>query len=417
MQEETEMSDETKTNITQQEALDALNAVREATKEIKQLKEQNKGGISELQTKLEKANALLDKHEEQNQVLVAEKQAEKKALEEAQERIKDLEAKTARLSTANYKDSKESLNAEIKSLELFTHYGSSAGEKVSELDRKYLRSDSDTEGGFLMTESYDEMMIKPITEISPIRQVARVKKIDTATLNIAARETLVTSYWTGEGETPWTKSNSTYRSPKIPTHSLTTSTDITTKELNANWFDMESEIMGDMVESRAQIEGNAFVSGDGTGKPKGLYNGGIDETNSGSASTFDYKDLITITGELKTGYNSIYGFNRKTLAFIRQLEDGGGRPIWIPGNTAAGIDSQLNGYSYIEIPDMDDVGTNAKPVIFADFNKLYTIVDSFQANMLRNPYIKQGFVVFSLESWVGGQVVLAEAGQLLKCAT
>ena len=409
------MSDETKTNITQEQALEALNALRDATKEIKELKEQNKGGLSEYQEKIEKANELLDKHEEQNQKLVQEMQSEKKAREEAEERLQELEVKAAKLATMNTEKGEVVKSEELKSLKDFV-----LGKAVEE---KYLRTDSGEEGGFLVRDAYDDMIIKPITEISPMRNYCRVKRVNAKGLNMASRATLTTTYSTHqEGSNPWTASNSTYAHPKIPTHSITTLSEITTlAEKDTGWFDLETELMSDMVESRAQFEGNLFVNGTGDHQAKGFLSGigttnGLSATNSGSATGFDYQDLITIMGELKKGYNTVYGFNRKTLAYIRALEDGGGRPIWIPGNTAAGIDSQLNGYSYIEIPDMPDVGANAHPVIFADFAKLYTIVDAFSANFLRNPYKKNGFIEISMESWVGGQIVLTEAGHLLKCA-
>jgi HK97 family phage major capsid protein len=114
----------------------------------------------------------------------------------------------------------------------------------------------------------------------------------------------------------------------------------------------------------------------------------------------------------------MFGFNRKELAYIRTLKVGAGTDAyaWQPGNGAAGVPSTLAGYSYIDLPDMADRDTGAKPVIFADFRKLYTIVDAFNAIMLRNPYSTDGFVTFSLQSFLGGDVVMPEAGCILVCA-
>lgn len=65
---------------------------------------------------------------------------------------------------------------------------------------------------------------------------------------------------------------------------------------------------------------------------------------------------------------------------------------------------------------MADRGTGLKPVVFADFKRLYTIVDAFNAIMLRNPYASDGFVKFTLQSFLGGDVVMREAGVILVCA-
>jgi HK97 family phage major capsid protein len=409
--------EEEEKDITQVELKNALTEVRETFKEMKSLKEKGKS-IAALEEKWEKANKDLDAHEEKNQKLVMEKQAEIKRVTEAEEKIKELEVKMAKASLVgegNQGNSK--VKKEIKNLENFVR-GIKNRDGSLDVEKKYLRTDSNEEGGFLVRDAYDDMIIKPITEISPIRNLARTKRINAKALNMASRQTLTKTYSTHqEGDTTRTSSNSTYSSPKIPVHSVTTFTEITQLALqDDSWMSIDSELSSDMVESRAQFEGALFVDGTGGNEAQGFMTYGLSSTNSGSAADFDYQDLIRITGLLKTGYKPVYGFTRKTLAYIRALEDGGGRPIWVPGNTAAGIDSQLNGYSYVEIPDMPEVGAGTYPVIFADFMKLYTIVDAYGAVFLRNPYKQHGMVEFTMESWLGGQVVLPEAGHLLKCA-
>jgi HK97 family phage major capsid protein len=396
----------------QQQLETALTEVRTASKEIKELKAQGKGH-SELLEKMEKANVDLDNLETKNQKLLSDMESERKSREAMESTIKEMEAKMAKLATAPGGSLKEQKllksEAEIKNLRLF------AEGRNKDIEEKYLRTDSNEEGGFLMHDSVDDIIIKPVTEISALRQYCRVKKIDGGALAGAARETLVDSYWTGEGE-DFTESNSTYRSPKIPVHSLTTLSQATNRALQESTWDLESEITGDMVESRAQKEGAGFVNGNGVGKPTGLLNSGISEleSTSGTAGEIDFDDLIKVTGELKTGYNPMYGFNRKTLAFIRSLQDGAGRYIWQAGNLGAGVPNQINGYNYIEIPDMPNLAAGSLSVIFADFKRLYTIVDAFNMLFLRNPYKTRGHVEYSVEGWVGGQTVLKEAGIFIK---
>lgn len=402
-----------------QEMNEALTAVRSATAEVKKLTDEGRGGQSELKEKIEKANAMLDAFEKKNAEVVASIAAERKEREAMKEAMDELQVKTAKLAampSGSGDEKKMDLAAEVKSLRAFCEGSDLKTMEARGLEKKYLRSDSNVEGGFLMGVAYDDMILKPITEVSPIRQVARNKRIDSFSLEGAARESLVTTYWTGEGEAA-KESNSTYRQPKIPTHGMVTKTKVTNRALLGSKWDLESEITGDMVESRIQFEGASFVNGNGVARPTGFMQSGLTSINSGSASTYDFDALIELTGELKIGYNPMYGFNRKEMAFIRTLEDGAGNYAWQAGNMAGGVPNTLNGYPYILIPDMPDKGSDAYPVIFADFMKLYTIVDSFQAIFLRNPYDTTGFVTFSLEGWVGGQVVMKEAGVLLKCHT
>jgi HK97 family phage major capsid protein len=387
------------------ELAEALTVVRETNEKIQELESKGLGGQAELKEKMEKANAALDALEAKNQEITVKQAKEAK---EAQERIEELEAKMAKMGTSNFGGGNMDLDVEVKALKDYASNG--------EIDKKYLRSDSNVEGGFLMRRVYDDMILKKITEVSPIREVARNKRIDALSMKLASRETLVTSYWTAEGETPFTKSNSTYAQPEITAHSLTTATEATNAALLGSEWDLDTEITGDFAESRAQIMGAGYVTGNGVKKPRGFLDAtaGVPTYNSGSSGTYDFDDLIELTGQLKTGYNPMYGMNRRELAYVRTLKDGAGAYIWRSGNLGAGIPNAINGEPYIIIPDMPDKAADNTPIIYADFAKLYTIVDSFQAILLRNPYKKNGFVEFTLESWTGGDVVLPEAGVLLK---
>jgi HK97 family phage major capsid protein len=397
---------------------DALSVVRNATETI----ESKCGGIAEAKEQAEKANKKLDELEEKSQKMFLESERKENERKDMEERLKELESKAAKGTAVVMTSAEEkavALNVEIKACEKFLKkdYRDMDSDDQKEV-KNYLRTDDNVQGGFLVREAYDDMIIKPITEMDPIRSVARIKRIDANSVRMALRSSLVTSYWTGEGE-GFTDSNSTYARPEIPVHSMTTKTPITNRELLASTFDMDNEIMSDFRESRMQLEGESFVEGDGSHKPRGFLdatagNGGLTNKNASGSSTYDYDDLITLTGELKAGYNPIYGMNRKELAFIRTLKDDAGSYVWRAGNLGAGVPNQINGLGYVVIPSMPDKATNATPIVFADFRAMYTIVDSWQAIMLRNPYKEDGKVIFSLEGWVGGDVVLNEAGVLLK---
>ncbi|MBK2124360.1 phage major capsid protein, partial [Fangia hongkongensis] len=266
----------------------------------------------------------------------------------------------------------------------------------------------------------DNMIIKPITETSPIRQLARMRKVNTLKAATVTRDILLTAYWTGEGENR-TSSNSQYGKKEISVNSMTGKVEVTNEALLDSMFDIENEIMSDMNEYFAQAEGSAFVNGDGVKKPLGFMStsAGLTRFNSGSAATFDFDALIKLAGQLKTGYNPIYGMNRQVAAFVRTLKDGNGQYVWQMGNMAAGVPNSINGYAYVELPDMSaTIGANSENVIFADFSKMYEVVDAFQAIVTRNPYILQdeGKTVTYVQRFVGGGVLLKEAGVVLKCA-
>jgi HK97 family phage major capsid protein len=402
--------------VTKEDLDVALKAVREATEELKELKAAGKGGQSELLEKVEKANKTLDELETKNQELITKMGEERKSAEEMKARVDELEVKAAKLGTANGNIIEAKAIRAAEELKALNDWAQRGNDKDFVLDKKYLRTDSNTEGGFLVKDAYDDQIIKPITETSAMRGVCRVKKIDMLRLKMALRASLVQTFSTGEGVTPFSESNSTYKRPQIEAHSVTSLTKITNTSLLGSDWDMQNEITSDFAESRGQYEGALFVGGDGVGKARGFLDtsAGVPTFNAGGSSTYDFDDVILLTGELKTGYKPMYGMNRKEIAFMRTLQDGAGAYIWQSGNLGAGVPNAINGSPYMEIPDMPNKATNATPIVYADFLKLYTIVDSLQAIFLRNPFKENGFVEFTMESWLGGDVVLPEAGVLLK---
>ena len=88
--------------------------------------------------------------------------------------------------------------------------------------------------------------------------------------------------------------------------------------------------------------------------------------------------MLGLYSDLKTAYarNAVFGLNRSTLGAVRRLREGGttGNYLWAPG-IATGAPNTILGASYAEMADMPNIAANAFPVVFADWKKLYVIVD------------------------------------------
>ena len=174
----------------------------------------------------------------------------------------------------------------------------------------------------------------------------------------------------------------------------------------------------DVAEDFAQIEGAAFISGNGVKKPFGFLNDAdIEVVNTGVADNITADSLIDITGTIKDGYNAVYTMNRKTLADIRQLKDGSGAYLWASG-LAAGMPNTINGERYVSMIDMPDIASNALAVSYGDFRRGYYIVDRVGMTMIRDEVTlaTSGKVKFVFNRRVGGKTVLPEAIKILKCA-
>lgn len=382
--------------ITTRDTVEALN-------ELRQTVESKMAHTAEAQEKIAKLEAFFEKQEDQNDKLTKEVMEAKNRELELAKKYEDMEAKLYRAPIGEVKQKSE----ELKSFESFIVKGR---QDMSPDEVKYLRTDNDTAGGFLAPPEYVEDIIKNITEISPMRSVARIRRTSRSTIEIPRRTSNVVGAWIGEGQTA-TASNSSYGLEEISVNKLMVPVEITVEMMTDAAFDMETEINSDVAESFAQLEGAAFVGGDGVKKPEGfLVNADVASVVTGNATDITADSIIDIEGELKEGYNPSYMLNRRTLAEVRKLKTGDGQYLWANG-LAAGQPNTLNGLPYVSAIDMDDIGAGNFPIALGDWFRGYTIVDSINMAVVRDMFTKstEGKIVFVFHRRVGGQVVLPEA--------
>lgn len=303
------------------------------------------------------------------------------------------------------------------------------------LERKALTISDDTTGGYLSGPAdYVKQIIKAIVLISPMRTVCNVRTTSMRNVQIPKRTGTAAAVWIAEQGTRSESQNPSYGLVDCPTHELTAEIYISMQDLEDSAFDLEAEMNNEFAEQFAFSEGNAVVVGDGKTKPWGFANGtvangvnaqGVAVTNSGSAATIQdvngqANGLIKMVHNLKSGYaaNGQMLLNRQTLGSVRSLQDSQKRYLWQVA-ISADMPSTILGFPYVETPDMPSEAAGATPIAVGDFKRAYTIVDRLSIAVMRDPFTKasQGQVKFMARRRVGGQVVLAEAIQLLTCHT
>ena len=286
---------------------------------------------------------------------------------------------------------------------------------MSELEQKALTVSNDSTGGFLAPPEYVREIIKTVTEISPIRSIARVRTTAQRSVQIPRRTGQFAAQWVSEIATRSETTGYTVGLEDIPAHEYYARVDISEQDLEDTVFDLEAEMQSEFAEQFAKAEGTAFVSGDAVGKPEGiLTNSDVTSVNSGNGTALTADGLITLAHSIKSEYarNATFVFNRATLAAIRKLKDGNGQYIFQAGMTLeGGMVNTILGFPYVQATDMPDVGAGTKPIAFGDFRRAYTIVDRVQLSVLRDPFTlaSAGQVQYIARRRVGGQVVLAEA--------
>ena len=290
------------------------------------------------------------------------------------------------------------------------------GEKsLSAEEVKALTVSNDSTGGYLAPPEYVRELLKTVTEISPIRSIARVRTTSARSVQIPKRASTFSAQWVAESGTRSETTGYTVGLEQLSAHEHYALVDISEQDLEDTVFNLEQEMQSEFAEQFAKAEGAAFVSGDAVGKPEGLLtNSSVGQAVSGSASALTADGLLTLVHSIKSEYgqNGRFVFNRNTLAAIRKLKDTAGQYVFQAGMSLEnGVPNTILGYPYVEASDMPDIAGNAFPVIFGDFNRAYLIVDRVALAVLRDPFTQAttGNVRYIARRRVGGQVIQPEA--------
>lgn len=364
-------------------------------------------------------------------VLVEEKLARlSAALDEAQNRLDQTLRQQRRpmLETAE-RDSAGPQQRQYK--QAFNDYvrsGESAGLKALEL--KALSASSPTDGGYLVTPPVEREILKRMSVASPIRSIATVQQISTATYRKAYSTTGPGAGWIGEAVTRPQTSSQVIADMSFPTMELYAMPAATQTLLDDAAVDVEQWISDEVQVVFAEQEGAAFVNGDGVTKPLGFMTpakiaqsswswGRLGYVITGLSAGFNTTNgsdaLVDLIYSVKAGYRQSGSFvmNRKTQAAIRKLKATTGEYLWQPP-AILGQPATLMNFPLVEVEDMPDIAADSFSVAFGNFARAYLIVDRIGIRVLRDPYSNKPYVMFYTTKRVGGGVQDYDAIKLLK---
>jgi len=276
-----------------------------------------------------------------------------------------------------------------------------------------LQEGVDADGGYLVPEEYDRRLIDALDEENIMRSLGT--KITTSgqhKINIAA--TKPAASWIEEGG-ELTFGDAKFAQIFLDAYKLHVAIKVTEELLYDSAFNLENYIIAQFGRALANAEEDAFLNGDGTGKPLGLFaetgGGTVADTLTAAAKS---DDIISLVYALKRPYRRKASFimNDQTLSSLRKLKDNNGAYMWQP-SYQAGEPDRLLGYA---VHTSAYAPTDA--IAFGDYS-YYNIGDrgtrSFKA--LTELFAGNGMVGFVAKERVDGKLVLPEAVQILKLQT
>lgn len=280
-----------------------------------------------------------------------------------------------------------------------------------------LQIGTDSEGGYLVPDEYERILVEALEEENVFRQLAKVIRTSSGDRKIPVVATKGTASWIDE-EGAYLESDDSFGQVSIGAYKVGTMIKVSEELLNDSVFDLEAYISREFARRIGAKEEEAFFTGDGSGKPLGVLaaaGGAETGVTAASATAITADELIDLFYSLKAPYrrNAVWVLNDSTIKAIRKLKDNQGQYLWQPSLTTGAPDLLL-GKPVRTSAYMPAIAADAKTVAFGDFS-YYWIADrqgrSFKR--LNELYAATGQVGFLASQRVDGKLVLPEAIKVL----
>ncbi len=275
-----------------------------------------------------------------------------------------------------------------------------------------LQVGTDSEGGYLVPDEFEHTLVEALEEENFFRSIATVIRTSSGDRKIPVAATKGTASWIDE-EGAYPESDDSFGQVSIGAYKVATMLKVSDELLNDSVFDLEAYISKEFGRRIGAKEEEAFFTGDGKGKPTGIFNaaGGASDGVTTAAANITFDDVMDLFYAVKSPYRkkAVWVLNDTTVKALRKLKDNNGNYIWQPSVQAGQPDMILN-RPYHTSAYVPEVAAGAKVMAFGDFS-YYWIADrqgrSFKR--LNELFAANGQVGFLASQRVDGKLILSEA--------
>lgn len=351
----------------------------------------------------------------------------KEALDRLNKRIDELQAKAERPAAAPAGSQKSEYQ---KAFGQFVRTGDESGVQKS-MDTT---GNSGADGGYTIPTELDRNIAALELNMCPMRGLATVVSVNSDNyvklMNIHGAAT----GWVGETAARPATNSPQFAKLTPSMGEIYANPQVTQKLLDDSAFDIEAFLASELSDAFAAAENTAFVTGDGTNKPKGILAGTVATTADGTrafgsiqavktgvagdwAATTPADVIFTLIYTLKAAHRQGAAFmtNKALLGEIRKMKDSTNNYLWQPG-LVAGQPSTIAGYPVYECEDVAAKAASSLSLVFANFKRAYTVVDRIGTRVIRDPFSNKPYVGFYTTKRVGGMLVDSEAVKVLQFA-
>jgi HK97 family phage major capsid protein len=302
------------------------------------------------------------------------------------------------------------------------------------LEAKAATINPPAKGGSAVPLEIDAVINRVLLAASPIRSIAQVVDIGSASYRRLITTSGVVSGWVSETQARPETDTPNFSEIAPPMGELYANPAASQAMLDDAGFNVEAWLGEEIGREFARAEGVAFVTGDGVNKPRGFLNapnaatadatrpfGTLQFLTSGAAGAFAATNpqdrLIDMVHALASPYRqgAVWVMNSATLARIRKFKTSDGAFIWQPG-LGPEQPQTLLGHRVVEVDAMPDVAADSLSIAFGNFQAGYLISQRAETTVLKDPYSNKPYVHFYATRRVGGAVLDSRAIKLMRFA-
>lgn len=301
---------------------------------------------------------------------------------------------------------------------------------------KAMSAGSDPDGGYLLTPNMVGQTVKKVYEQSVMRQLATVVTISSEKIEGIIDNAEAGAGWVSETGARTETTTPTIGKWELEAHEMYAAPKITQKLIDDAATDVESWLAEKVADKFARLEGTAFMTGDGIGKPRGLFSyttaatgddtrdwGTFEHVKTGTNGDFNTTTkadpLFDLIGAFRDKYlqNATFLMRREVRTKLRKLKGAtSDLYLWEP-SMQAGQPDRLNGYPVAIDQYVPALGTGSLSLAFGDFKQAYMIVDRIGMRTLRDPFTNKPYIIFYTTKRVGGGALNYEAVKFLNFAS
>ena len=277
------------------------------------------------------------------------------------------------------------------------------------MPQKALRRGSAGSGNFIVPDTFEQNLVKGLTEKSVLRKLCTVLKTNT-TMRIPTIIADGEATWIPENE-PVQFSEAVYGEIVLDAYKLAHKVIVSDEMLEDAQFDVEDYIRQLFVESVSAAEELALFIGDGNGKPTGLLHQASTGWVSEKAGDITYDDILNLIHSVKSPYrkNAVLVMSEDAITKLLSIIHYHGDSPW-DVSLKDGTTKTLFGYPVYTTNYLDRVLPGTKPVLFGDFSYFW-IGERGKRSVKRliERYADTGQVAYITTERIDAKLVLPEA--------